>query len=64
MGQQLYLGSSMLGTHELYVAKDFTNEEVDRGNALAKAVIDGGLSICKKCGAGEAELEKVCGALG
>lgn len=43
--------------HELYIPADFTNEEIDRRNQLAVMVIDGGLGICKKCGAGEAELE-------
>lgn len=42
--------------HELYEPKDFTNEEVER-NSLAKMVVIGGLGICKKCGAGESELD-------
>jgi hypothetical protein len=44
--------------HELYTSRDFTNEEYGRGNALAIAVIDGGLGVCKRCGASEAELEE------
>lgn len=43
--------------HELYVQDDFTEEEYERENVLAVAVIDKGLHICMRCGAGEAELD-------
>lgn len=46
-----------LHQHELYQPKDFTEEEYQRRNQLAVMVIDGGLGICKRCGAGEVELE-------
>ena len=46
-----------MSNHELYQPKDFTAEEYARGNRLAKMVIDGGLGICKKCGAAEAQLD-------
>jgi hypothetical protein len=44
--------------HELYTNEDFTQEEYEQGNRLAVYVIDGGLGICKKCGAGEVQLEQ------
>ncbi|MFU1607355.1 hypothetical protein ACM25O_13300 [Sulfitobacter pontiacus] len=43
--------------HTLYKSADFSNEEYERGG-IAKMVIDGGLGICKSCGAGEAELDE------
>lgn len=43
--------------HELYTTADFTEEEYQRRNQLAVMVIDGGLGICKRCGAGESELD-------
>ena len=43
--------------HVLYTPQDFTSEEYHRRNKLAIMVIDGGLGICKRCGAGEIELE-------
>lgn len=43
--------------HDLYTPADFTNEEHERSQ-LAKMVIDGGLGICKRCGAGEAQLDE------
>jgi hypothetical protein len=43
--------------HTLYTAKDFTGEEVER-SSLARMVVEGGLGICKKCGAGEADLDE------
>ena len=42
--------------HTLYEPSDFTTEELDRRNALAVAVCEGGLGVCKVCGATEAEL--------
>ena len=42
--------------HVLYTPGDFTNAEYESGSGLARMVIDGGLEVCKKCGAGEAEL--------
>ena len=47
-------------SHELYKDSDFTSEEYDRRNTLAIMVIDGGLSICKKCGEAEAGLVNSC----
>lgn len=44
--------------HEFYTSEDFTNEEYEFSNVIAKMVIDGGLQICKKCGAAEIELEQ------
>jgi len=44
--------------HLLYGPEDFTREEIDRRNSLAVAVIEGGLGICKQCGAAEAELDE------
>lgn len=46
-----------LNQHVLYKPADFTEEEYKRRNQLAVMVIDGGLGICKRCGAGEIELE-------
>lgn len=46
-----------LHQHELYEPKDFTSDEYARRNVLAVMVIDGGLGVCKKCGAAEIELE-------
>lgn len=43
--------------HELYGPEDFTPEELDRRNALATAVTEGGLRVCRRCGASEAELD-------
>lgn len=47
-----------MAKHELYKASDFTAEEIDRGNQLAKAVCEGGLGVCKRCGAAEIELDQ------
>lgn len=51
-------------SHLLYTAEDFTNEELDRRNQLAVLVVEGGLGVCKKCGAAEVELDdyKTCEA--
>lgn len=49
-------------THVLYQESDFTEEEYYHENRLALAVIDGGLSVCKKCGEYEAVLEARCTA--
>lgn len=49
--------------HVLYTDKDFTVEEVQRGNHLAKMVVEWGLSVCKICGAAECELENPCRAI-
>lgn len=42
--------------HTFYTAKDFTKEEITNQNVLAMNVIEGGLEICKNCGAAEADL--------
>lgn len=47
-------------SHELYTDDDFTDEEVDSKNTLAVQVVEYGLSICKKCGHGESELNRPC----
>lgn len=44
--------------HALYKPSDFTDQEYYEGNGLAKMVIDGGLGICKNCGACEIELDQ------
>lgn len=36
--------------HELYTRNDFTQEEIDRKNALAVAVLRDHRNICKQCG--------------
>ena len=41
----------MKNGHVLYDASDFTDEEYYSGNTIAVLVIDGGLSVCKLCGA-------------
>lgn len=46
--------------HVLYEASDFTDEEYDSRNTLAVLVIDGGLSVCKLCGAAESQLDEPC----
>ena len=43
--------------HILYEPKDFAQLQVDQSIVLARLVLDGGLSICKLCGAGEVELD-------
>lgn len=44
--------------HVLYEPSDFTAEEIQRRNSLAIMVVEGGLGICSRCGASEAELEE------
>ena len=46
----------MMNGHILYRADDFTHEEIERKNKLAVAVIEGGLSVCKRCGAVESDV--------
>lgn len=46
--------------HILFTDSDFTEEEYERRNKLAVLVIDGGLSICKKCKRMESELSELC----
>lgn len=46
-----------MGQHILYEPKDFTQAEHERRNVLAVMVIDGGLGVCKQCGAAERELD-------
>ena len=36
--------------HVLFKRKDFTQEEIDRKNELAVAILTIGLSVCKYCG--------------
>lgn len=44
-------------SHTLCQPGDFTNQEYFEDIGVARLVIDGGLGICKNCGAGESELE-------
>jgi len=44
--------------HVLYKPEDFNEREKNQGNVLYKLVVEGGLGICKMCGAGEAELDE------
>lgn len=37
-------------SHTLYTPKDFTKEEIARGNVLADMVINGHVKVCKQCG--------------
>lgn len=46
-----------LNQHELYAPADFNSDERQRRNALYVAVVEGGLGVCKRCGAAEVELE-------
>ena len=50
-------------SHVLYIASDFTKEEIARHNPLAVAVLDQELRICKYCGRQENILEYPCGKL-
>lgn len=43
-------------THRLYEPKDFTSEQYYEDKGVAVLVIDGGLGICKVCGAAESQL--------
>lgn len=43
--------------HNLYKPKDFTAEQIDRREKVAIMVVEGGLEICKDCGAGEMDLD-------
>lgn len=43
--------------HELYKPEDFNSEERQRRNRLYVMVVEGGLAICKRCGAAEVEIE-------
>ena len=45
--------------HLLYTSADFTREEADQRNALYVHVVEGGLSVCKVCGAAEIELSEM-----
>ena len=47
-------------SHTLYNDADFTDEELERRNKLAIAVVEGGLSVCKVCGEYEAGLDNPC----
>jgi hypothetical protein len=44
-------------THQLYTPSDFTDEQYYEYRGVARMVIDGGLGICKVCGAGESQLD-------
>ena len=48
--------------HTLYTPADFTSEEYGRANSIALLVIDDGFRMCKKCGAGNQQLDdyKTC----
>jgi len=47
-----------MGQHVLYEPEDFTQAEYERRNVIAVMVIDGGLGVCKRCGASEYELKR------
>jgi hypothetical protein len=47
-------------SHDLYTEDDFSDEEIDSKKTLAVQVVEYGLSICKKCGKGESELNQPC----
>ncbi len=51
-------------SHILYTAKDFTKEEVQRDNVIARKVLKEGHGICKMCGVEgkKSELAKRCKA--
>jgi hypothetical protein len=52
----------MVVKHQLYTNEDFkhmSGQEMEE-SWVARAVLDGGLEICKICGEGEAGLEKPC----
>lgn len=49
-----------IASHELYTEADFTEEEAERGGMLYVAVVEGGLSVCKRCGEYEAGLDNKC----
>lgn len=42
--------------HVFYKPSDFTPEELET-NAIAKLVVEGGLQVCKSCGAAESDLQ-------
>lgn len=47
-------------THYLYTKDDFTEDEINNDGALVRAVLDGGLAVCKKCGDYESGLDTPC----
>ena len=50
-----------MSEHEVYAAKDFTQEEIARRNSIAVLVVGHGLQICKHCGHSAAvELTGLC----
>lgn len=49
-------------THELYTSEDFTADEIAKGNVLAVKVIEGSVSVCKKCGDYKSALYSPCRA--
>lgn len=44
--------------HVYYKPEDFNEREKNQGNVIYDLVVNGGLKICKMCGAGEAELDE------
>lgn len=46
-------------THDIYSVSDFTQEEKDGGNVIAKAVEKGHV-VCKKCGDHDNQLDAAC----
>lgn len=46
--------------HDLYSPKDFENKDIEEGDKLYEMVVEGGLSVCKKCGEFEAGLDGGC----
>ena len=46
-----------LTAHNLLRPEDFTNEDYVEDRSVARLVVDGGLGICRRCGAGESQLD-------
>ena len=49
-GEQLHFTRVDMGTHQWYTRRDFTQEEIDRDNVIAVAVIKNKEQHCKCCG--------------
>ena len=49
-----------MSDHKLYESRDFTQKEYEEGSGFARLIIDGGLAVCKVCGAAEIELDESC----
>jgi formylmethanofuran dehydrogenase subunit E len=47
-------------SHQIYKKEDFTKEEIERDNIIARMVINHGQLICKKCGEIIKDVNKRC----